>query len=195
MKLIILSITITLVFIVIIPVHSSEMYVRNSLRDIELDVIKLKKENRKLCITYENILKDVGKLKRYNNNLPNKLAIEYIGYLKRYSRIYNIDYYILMSVMIVESTCKTESVSHKNAVGLMQVRPSIWCKVLKISKSELRNPETNIMAGSYVLRYYLDRYDNNVLKAITAYNVGSYKKYTSYTQKVLKVYFNIKGVK
>lgn len=192
MRLIIFSITLITTVIRVIPVQSSEMYVRNSLDDIRIKIDKLEKETTDLKIVYENILKDVNKLKKYNKNLSNELAIQYIGYINRYSKIYNIDRYVLMSIMIVESTCKANSVSHKNAIGLMQVRPSIWCKELKISKNELYNPETNIMAGSHVLRYYLDRYNNDLLKAITAYNTGSYKGYTKYTKKVLTTYFKIK---
>lgn len=42
--------------------------------------------------------------------------------------------------------------------------------------SQLMNPKTNIKYASMYLRTLLNRYDGNLVKAISAYNMGHYKE-------------------
>lgn len=67
---------------------------------------------------------------------------------------------LLMSIIAVESSFNPNVVSHKGAIGLMQVMPTVWGDKLKEYKiitedADLYKINNNIMAGSYVLHTYL----------------------------------------
>lgn len=86
---------------------------------------------------------------------------------------------------LLSAVCWTES--HHNAaainpddgtgdsIGLCQVQYATARQMgYRGSAKHLRDPKTNARyAGAYI-RYQLDRYDGDILKAIAGYNAGSY---------------------
>jgi len=89
---------------------------------------------------------------------------------------------LLYSLAHRESAFQPNAVSSAGAVGLTQVMPSTAVTVLrdlhmdfatKEVKDLLREPNLNLLVGSTYLERMLDRYDNDVVAALFAYNAGS----------------------
>lgn len=80
-----------------------------------------------------------------------------------------IDPLLLVSVISVESGFRAHAVSHRGAVGLMQVLPrtagdyGLW---------NLSDPGDNVNAGSLHLARLLSRFEGDVPLALAAYNAG-----------------------
>lgn len=87
-----------------------------------------------------------------------------------------IDGALIASVANVESGFKSESLSNKGAVGIMQLMPETakWIadkNHIEYDENELMNAEYNIMLGGYYLSYLLN-YFGDVQLGICAYNAG-----------------------
>lgn len=111
------------------------------------------------------------------------LALRYpIGYesiIVKYSNEYNLDPYLVASIINVESKYDTYAISNKEAKGLMQISPQTgkWAsEVLKIdnySEDDLFDPETNIKIGTWYLSVLIKEFDGNLDLVLAAYNAGS----------------------
>lgn len=75
---------------------------------------------------------------------------------------------LLEAVAYVESHFRHDAISPKGAIGMMQLMPST-AKQLGVDPAK---PEQNARGGAYYLRQMLARFDNNVEKALAAYNAG-----------------------
>ncbi len=73
------------------------------------------------------------------------------------------------SVAKVESAMKTDAVSKKGAIGVMQLMPETAKKL----NADPNDPEQNIDAGTRLLRELLIKYNGDVAKALAAYNAGT----------------------
>jgi hypothetical protein len=72
------------------------------------------------------------------------------------------------SVAQVESGFRTDAVSPKGAMGVMQLMPG----TAKSLGADPRDTAQNIDAGTRLLRELLVKYDGDVVKALAAYNAG-----------------------
>ena len=72
------------------------------------------------------------------------------------------------SVAKVESAMRTDAVSPKGAIGVMQLMPS----TARALAADPNDPQQNIDAGTRLLRELLLKYDGDVVKALAAYNAG-----------------------
>ena len=112
------------------------------------------------------------------NLLSYKYKMPYQEYVTKYAKQYEIDQYLVYAVMKSESSFIETAVSHKEAMGLMQLteETGLWAAGkmgLSIqSKEELFEPENNIKIGTWYLRHLLDTFDNNLTNALAAYNAG-----------------------
>src|SRR5271155_2410914 len=99
------------------------------------------------------------------------------------------------SVAKVESAMKTDAVSPKGAIGVMQLMPA----TARSLAADPNDPEQNIDAGTRLLRELLLKYDGDVAKALAAYNAGPaavdryqgippYPETQSYVDKVIQSY-------
>jgi soluble lytic murein transglycosylase len=92
---------------------------------------------------------------------------------------YDIDPLLIMALIKAESNFEPEAVSHKDAVGLMQITPSTasWAAermgMEDFSTEKLSQPEINIAIGVWYIDYLLDYYDGNLQLALAAYNAGT----------------------
>lgn len=92
------------------------------------------------------------------------------------SQEYGLDCELIKSICKVESNFKTESVSHKGAVGIMQLMPSTAEWICKKYNMDYRyeclfEPEFNIRVGCLYLKDLLSKYP--LEWAICAYNAGT----------------------
>lgn len=94
----------------------------------------------------------------------------YIGLIRKYARIYNLPEHLIKAVIQAESAFNPAAISHRGAVGLMQVMPST-AKDIGIM-GDLAEPEVNIEAGCRYLAMMMSRYKGQVPLALAAYNAG-----------------------
>ena len=79
---------------------------------------------------------------------------------------------LVLSVIEVEHTFDRFAVSRLGAQGLMQVMP-FWKDEIGRSDDNLTHTPTNPRYGCHILRFYLDREDQNLNRALAAYNGSS----------------------
>jgi soluble lytic murein transglycosylase len=102
--------------------------------------------------------------------------IKYSEYVDKASEDYNLDRALIYAVIHTESHFDEDAESAAGAKGLMQLMPESfeWIQSLKgesLDSDSIMEPKVNIDYGSYLLKYFLDRYgDKNA--AIAAYNAG-----------------------
>lgn len=58
---------------------------------------------------------------------------------------------IVAGLIYVESSCKADSVSPKNAVGLMQINLTVW----RVPRRRALDPEYNVNKGAEILAIYI----------------------------------------
>jgi soluble lytic murein transglycosylase-like protein len=76
------------------------------------------------------------------------------------------------SVIMAESNFKTHAVSKKGALGLMQLMPGT---AAQLGVADPFDPKANVEAGTAHLSALLDRYNNDPIKALAAYNAGAHR--------------------
>lgn len=105
-----------------------------------------------------------------------------LGYrtiIVKYSQEYDIDPFLIASVINVESRYDKLALSSKDAKGLMQISPQTgrWAsEVLNIdnySEEDLFQPDLNIRIGSWYLNRLFKEFDGNLDLILAAYNAGS----------------------
>lgn len=81
----------------------------------------------------------------------------------------NVDVDLIMAVIRAESGFQPNAVSQRGAQGLMQLMPRT---ASALGVKNALEAEANVEGGTRYLRSLLDRYDNNLSKALAAYNAG-----------------------
>jgi soluble lytic murein transglycosylase-like protein len=104
------------------------------------------------------------------------------------------------SVARIESAMRTDAVSPKGALGVMQLMPA----TARSLNADPTDPTQNIEAGTRLLRELLIKYNNDAIKALAAYNAGEgavdryqglppYSETQTYVDKVIKNYQKAPG--
>jgi len=93
---------------------------------------------------------------------------------------------LVLAVIQIESSFDRFAVSRSGARGLMQVMP-FWKKEIGHPRDDLFFPPTNLRYGCTILRYYMDRFGDELAPALAQYN-GSLGLETGYASKVLSAY-------
>ena len=104
---------------------------------------------------------------------------------------------LVAAVIQVESSWYAKAESEAGACGLMQVIPKWNPKPdgTLYTCEQLKDPATNIKAGTAALRRWLNRASGDMHLALCAYNAGNtcFKKLrTNYVKRVMNVYHTIK---
>ena len=76
---------------------------------------------------------------------------------------------LVLAVIQVESNFDRFAISSAGAQGLMQVMP-FWLKEIGHPEDNLFDIRTNLRLGCTILRYYLDKEDNDYRRALARYN-------------------------
>lgn len=103
---------------------------------------------------------------------PSRLRVESRAFdpiIANVSRRYNVETALVKAVIKAESGFQPNAVSPKGARGLMQLMPGT---ALMHGVRNIHEPLQNIDGGVQHLRMLLDRYSNNVVLALAAYNAG-----------------------
>ncbi|MEM1367037.1 MAG: transglycosylase SLT domain-containing protein [Cyanobacteria bacterium P01_H01_bin.15] len=101
--------------------------------------------------------------------LPYQSAVE------QWSRQYSLNPLLVAALMRQESRFEKNIESSAGAVGLMQILPTTAAWVasqVPITDYSLRNPEDNMVLGTWYLDYTHREYQNNSMLAIASYNAG-----------------------
>jgi soluble lytic murein transglycosylase len=105
--------------------------------------------------------------------------IHYKEEIRKHSLTYEMDPFLVASIIRVETNYKTGRESRKGAIGLMQLMPDTakWAlekaKLPDVSLEQLREePSSNIELGTWYLSTLSRQFDGNRTAVIAAYNAG-----------------------
>lgn len=128
---------------------------------------------------FEGDLKLADYIKKYiQQENPNLNAASLTQALLKVSREHGYDPVFLLAVIKTESQFNPNTVGSAGEIGLMQIKPSTasWiCKKKKVKwlgKSELKNPEYNILVGAHYFNYLKKTLNSKSMRYINAYNMG-----------------------
>ncbi len=103
---------------------------------------------------------------------------EYDASITEASQTYGVDDCLIKGVILTESHGNPNAGSRAGAQGLMQLLPSTAVLVARLDPnigykglSQIKDPRTNILLGTRLLRYNMDTY-GSVANALIAYNAG-----------------------
>jgi len=125
-----------------------------------------------------------------------ELRRQFEGVVRSASYRYDVDPYLVLGMIRVESNFNAYAVSHKGAKGLMQLMPGT-ARLHKVDN--VYDPVQNIYGGVRHFRLLLDRFDGNVQLALAAYNAGAgpvakynsippYRETRNYVRRVMGYY-------
>jgi soluble lytic murein transglycosylase len=103
--------------------------------------------------------------------------LDYWPLIEKYSKLHDLDPYLLAALMAQESTFTAEIRSSANARGLMQVMPSTGRRyarkmgIKSFTTASLSQPETNVRLGSQYFKDLVDQF-GGVHYALASYNAG-----------------------
>ena len=98
--------------------------------------------------------------------------------LKKNCQKNGLDPYLVASLIRQESEFNPAAISRANAMGLMQLLPSVGkslakeARIRRFSRDQLLEPGTNLELGTRYFKKIVDHYDGRVAYALAAYNAG-----------------------
>ncbi|MCI8444159.1 MAG: lytic transglycosylase domain-containing protein [Clostridia bacterium] len=138
-------------------------------------------KNKKLLVILSVIFVIIVFLGIFKNNLYKIIYPKtYQEIVSTYAEKYQLEENLVFAVIKAESNFKEKAVSHKNAIGLMQIMEETAKEVAKKyeieidlnqAEEELLKVENNIHIGSKYLSILMERYGNKEV-AVAAYNAG-----------------------
>jgi soluble lytic murein transglycosylase len=105
--------------------------------------------------------------------------LEYEGAIRASARHNDLDPALVAAVIYSESRFDAQARSDQGAVGLMQLLPETAAQIARETggvafvPADLDDPRVNIRYGCYYLRTVLDRFGDDLVAAVAAYNAGA----------------------
>ena len=102
----------------------------------------------------------------------------YADTVEKYAKLYNVDTFLIASMILEESRYNAQAVSWAGAIGLMQIMPATGkelaqqLKIRRFRTSMLKQPDVNIRMGTKYIGYLNSLFDGNPMLVIGAYNGG-----------------------
>jgi len=120
--------------------------------------------------------------------------------IDRAATMYNIPAELIRAVIAVESAGDTAAVSHRGAIGLMQLMPQTAGQMYV---EDPVDPAQNILGGTRYLRHLANQFAGDMMLVLAAYNAGPeavrkyrgvppYEETRQYVKKVLGYYAELK---
>ena len=120
----------------------------------------------------------------------------YVEIVDEMARAYRVDAELIHALIRTESNYNASAVSHKGAVGLMQLMPAT---ARRYGVVDARDAAQNVRGGVQHLRDLLDAFHHNLTLTLAAYNAGEgavarhggvppYAETTAYVARVLDLY-------
>jgi soluble lytic murein transglycosylase-like protein len=120
--------------------------------------------------------------------------------IDRAAKVFNIPAELIRAIIAVESAGDTAAVSHRGAVGLMQLMPETAGQMYV---EDPVDPAQNIMGGTRYLRQLANEFGGDMMLVLAAYNAGPdavrkykgvppYDETRQYVKKVLDYYYQLK---
>lgn len=100
------------------------------------------------------------------------------AYIFKYAQEYNVDPYLIASIIKTESKFNPKAESAQGARGLMQIMPETgkWAarqmKVSDFNLAKLYEPETNIRIGTWYIANLKHEFGEDMILALASYNGG-----------------------
>ncbi|MBN2694111.1 lytic transglycosylase domain-containing protein [bacterium] len=101
--------------------------------------------------------------------------LAYFEAVDKYSKEFDVNPFLVLSIMETESIFHPEVVSSAGAIGLMQIMPQTGKKIaesLNVESYDLFNPDDNIRFGVYYISQLLKRFKNQIPFSSASYNGG-----------------------
>lgn len=99
----------------------------------------------------------------------NKIKEKYGNIINDASEEYGVNSNIVLAIIKQESGGNPNAVGSKGEIGLMQLMPGT---ARDMGVDDPFDPRQNIFGGTRYLRYLLDIYNDDLNRAIMAYNIG-----------------------
>ncbi len=105
-------------------------------------------------------------------------VLKYQTEIVRFSQSNKLNPSLVGAMVFAESGFNPKAVSHKGAIGLMQIMPNTGEWIAQelgekgYSSEELLNPEKNLRIGTWYLAYLKRLYKDNDYLALASYNAG-----------------------
>lgn len=115
-----------------------------------------------------------------NEILKGFYPLKYVENVENYAKSYNVEESLIFALIKAESNFDENAVSHKDALGLMQIMEETAIDVAKRydininmdnAEKDIMNIDNNINIGTKYLAVLLEKYQN-VEVAVAAYNAG-----------------------
>ena len=87
---------------------------------------------------------------------------------------------LAIAVAKVESDLRHDAVSHKGAIGVMQIMPRTGLLEFGVKRKDLFNPIINVKIGVKFLDQLIKKYRGNIGVALSHYNGGSAVSYINH---------------
>lgn len=110
------------------------------------------------------------KMVSVKHNFENDKTVNWEKVITEASRAYGVDKALIWAVIKVESNFIAHAVSHKGAVGAMQIMPETQ-KELGLARPT--NAKDNVFAGTKYLKQQLELFNGDIALALAAYNAGA----------------------
>lgn len=125
--------------------------------------------------TTADLLRDHPLFKRVTQH-PN--VARFAPLIEQHAKAYGLDVALVKAMIAVESAFDPAAVSPKGAVGLMQVMPAtgerygVAADRTRTVAQKLADPALNVRVGTRYLRDLMQRFDQDTVLALAAYNAG-----------------------